>query len=487
MLPDWRSWMGRLNSRRYRRTLIACIATVGLSLALLGTVAFMRWRADRAVHGDTTVVLNQAGQQLIRAFESRRGTLTLLRETLEKAPTLALAERQALAKSSVAHTRHLLGIGLAGAEQGLEWWDRPILSSPQGRRQLTQAITQRSRLRNAWSVPSTFTITVETDRSLVVMLEPLRTAANRRRVVVGVFDLKPLLVDFFDLSLQQPFPAQLREDDTVLYRSSRWQAPKQEGRAPTVIIQRPIRFDTIRWTLEMQPGITHTAQAMSWFHALITALSLLVGVVLTLMIWLLAMRTRILQHIVSRRTAALRRTTERLRQLATHDELTGLHNRRFFLERWRLEHLRALRYQRPLACLMIDVNRFKQVNDLLGHHIGDLVLQRVAKELQRYLRQSDLIARFGGDEFIVALPETSIEQARAVAEKLRQVALHGAWDATSRLGPVRLSVGVSRSQPDTSAQQVLDDADMDMYATRRAQRFAPPPSNLPESAARHSP
>jgi diguanylate cyclase (GGDEF)-like protein len=308
------------------------------------------------------------------------------------------------------------------------------------------------------------------------MLEPLR-AANRHRAVVGVFDLKPLLADFFDLSLQQPFPAQLREEDRMLYRSSRWQLPKQEGRAPPVI-QRPIRFDAIQWTLEMQPGITQTAQTMSWLHVLLTTLSVLVGAVMTLIIWLLAMRTRILQHAISRRTAALRRTTERMRQLATTDELTGLHNRRFFLERWQLEHQRALRYQRPLACLMIDVNGFKQINDLLGHHMGDLVLIQVAAELQRHLRQSDLLARFGGDEFVVALPETSLAQARAVAQKLRQVAIRGAWSQTHQLGPVRLSVGLSQSEPDTSAEQVLQDADADMYATRRATGSPSPLAHL---------
>jgi diguanylate cyclase (GGDEF)-like protein len=473
MSIDLKNWLVRINARRYRRTLIACLATVGLSLALLGTVAFMRWRADRAVHGDTTVVLNQAGEQLLRAFQSRRGTLTLLRDTLEKAPALALAERKALANSAVSHTRHLIGIGLIDARQEVQWWQTPSPVSARGRQRLATVIGQRMKLRNAWKVPSTFTVTVDADTPLLVMVEPLRTSSTHRQALVGVFSLKPLLVDFFDLTLQQPFPVQLLEGATLLYRSANWQPTTTER--PLPIMQQPLRLGALDWTLQMQPGKTRTVQAMSAFHVLIVTLSLVVGLALTLIIWLLAMRTRILQHIVSRRTAALRRTTERLRQLATTDELTGLHNRRFFLDRWGLEHQRAVRYQRPLACLMIDVNHFKQINDRLGHHIGDLVLRQVAEELTRQLRQSDLIARFGGDEFVIALPETSMERARAVAEKLRQVAFHGAWDTVPGVGPVGLSVGVSYSRPDSSAEQVLHDADMDMYATRQAQRL---PSSL---------
>jgi diguanylate cyclase (GGDEF)-like protein len=117
---------------------------------------------------------------------------------------------------------------------------------------------------------------------------------------------------------------------------------------------------------------------------------------------------------------------------------------------------------------MIDVNGFKQVNDFLGHHAGDQVLQRVAKELTQHLRHSDILARFGGDEFIIALPETSFEQATAVAEKLRGLAIQGPWSNHQQLGPVRLSVGLSHVQANPSAQQMIQQADAALYASKHA-------------------
>jgi diguanylate cyclase (GGDEF)-like protein len=221
----------------------------------------------------------------------------------------------------------------------------------------------------------------------------------------------------------------------------------------------------------MQPGTTQTARTLSWFNALLLTFGGLIIIAISVIIWLLAMRTRLLQRAVSRRTAALRRAMERLRGLATTDELTGLSNRRAFLERWQFEYERAVRYGRPLECLVIDVDGFKSINDTAGHPMGDAVLTQVAQELQASLRQSDVLARFGGDEFIVALPETSVAQAVLVAEKLRKLHLRGPWERFPGLGPVRLSVGLSHLQPHLTAEQVIQQADADMYASRREARM----------------
>ena len=226
--------------------------------------------------------------------------------------------------------------------------------------------------------------------------------------------------------------------------------------------------DSARWTLQMQPGSSRVTQALSWFNMLLISLSLIAGIGVTVIVWLLATRAWILQRAVARRTAALRRTLKRLRQMAITDELTGLHNRRFFLDRWTWECDRAKRYQRPLACLIIDVNGFKQVNDQLGHPAGDLVLKHVAQELKTALRQADILARFGGDEFVIALPETSLEQAEAVAEKLRQVSIPVPEGVARRLSPISLSVGLSLvEQEDDSPQEILQAADQSLYASKR--------------------
>jgi len=158
---------------------------------------------------------------------------------------------------------------------------------------------------------------------------------------------------------------------------------------------------------------------------------------------------------------------ERLRQLAITDELTGLYNRRFFMERWSAEVERARRYGRSLSCLILDINGFKQVNDLLGHRMGDQVLRQVAEEMRRSLRQSDLLARFGGDEFIVALPETDLDQAQAVVSKLQGIAIPGPWIDDAQIGPIRLSVGVSQMQKEERADAVIQRADLNLYESRR--------------------
>jgi diguanylate cyclase (GGDEF)-like protein len=162
--------------------------------------------------------------------------------------------------------------------------------------------------------------------------------------------------------------------------------------------------------------------------------------------------------------------------MAITDELTGLYNRRYFLTRWDWEYERAKRYQRPLACLMIDVNGFKQVNDQLGHQTGDLVLKRVAQELKEVLRQSDILARLGGDEFVIALPETDSVQATSVAEKLRRVNVRIPEGKTRGLSSVSLSVGMSRIGDEESPQDLLAAADQSLYTyKRRAKEVLPHP------------
>jgi len=109
-----------------------------------------------------------------------------------------------------------------------------------------------------------------------------------------------------------------------------------------------------------------------------------------------------------------------LRHLAYRDSLTGLHNHRYFQEQLVHEVERAQRYGHHLSLLMLDVDRFKQVNDTYGHLMGDTLLSYVAGLISAKVRSFDVAARYGGDEFAVILPETDQEQALAVAEKLRK-------------------------------------------------------------------
>jgi diguanylate cyclase (GGDEF)-like protein len=132
-----------------------------------------------------------------------------------------------------------------------------------------------------------------------------------------------------------------------------------------------------------------------------------------------------------------------LRESASVDGLTGLANHKSFLERLSVEFNRAQRYGSELSLVMIDVDTFKQINDTFGHVAGDGVLKTIAGILKANLRQSDLAARYGGDEFALILPETGLEKAFYVGEKLRSIVERTAISpkADSELAAT-LSVGV---------------------------------------------
>jgi diguanylate cyclase (GGDEF)-like protein len=111
---------------------------------------------------------------------------------------------------------------------------------------------------------------------------------------------------------------------------------------------------------------------------------------------------------------------ERLKLVGLTDGLTGVQNRRYFEHRVPVEVSQAKRHQQPLACMFLDIDKFKRINDTHGHQTGDEVLRAVAKLIQGQLRASDTIARFGGEEFIVLLPQTPGHYALEIAERIRQ-------------------------------------------------------------------
>jgi len=145
------------------------------------------------------------------------------------------------------------------------------------------------------------------------------------------------------------------------------------------------------------------------------------------------------------------RNAERLERLTTTDTLTGMHNRRYFLERADAEWSRFQRYQRPLTMLMVDVDHFKRVNDKLGHLAGDAALAAVARELRGSVRHGDVVGRFGGEEFVVLMPDTGPGVAESVAERVRhaisllRVATTAADGHAHVLDGLTVSIGVSTS------------------------------------------
>ena len=113
------------------------------------------------------------------------------------------------------------------------------------------------------------------------------------------------------------------------------------------------------------------------------------------------------------------RENRMLRELSVTDTLTGLYNRRFFLDRLQVEMERVRRTEKPCALIMIDLDGFKQVNDTQGHQAGDELLQRVGELIKTSVRAVDLPVRYGGDEFAVILPEAGAQAALKMAERIR--------------------------------------------------------------------
>ncbi|MBV1889497.1 MAG: GGDEF domain-containing protein [Gammaproteobacteria bacterium] len=171
--------------------------------------------------------------------------------------------------------------------------------------------------------------------------------------------------------------------------------------------------------------------------------------------------------------AALENTLNqyRLRRAGLTDPLTALNNRRFFEQRLDEEFERAQRNQRPLCCLMIDVDHFKEVNDIHGHQAGDLVLQRISTVMAGQMRNTDVLARYGGEEFVVLLPETAAATAKDVAQRLRM----GVSDQVIGLGngdeiSVTVSIGLSLYDPARQQQDtpkiLLAYADQALYRAK---------------------
>lgn len=159
------------------------------------------------------------------------------------------------------------------------------------------------------------------------------------------------------------------------------------------------------------------------------------------------------------------------RRLAATDSLTGLANRRTFAASVQSESERSDRRGTPLCVLLLDVDHFKQVNDRFGHASGDAVLARIGALLADQCRSYDIVARWGGEEFVVALPDTSLAQGRDVAERIRAAVERTVVHATNGSAiALSISIGVAARFPDEPQDALLDRADRAMYAAKTGGR-----------------
>lgn len=154
---------------------------------------------------------------------------------------------------------------------------------------------------------------------------------------------------------------------------------------------------------------------------------------------------------------------EELKEHAEHDPLTGLFNRRKMITRLTEAINLCQRYQRPLTCIFLDLDDFKHVNDTYGHATGDEVLKVIATQLQNNLRRTDIFARWGGEEFIVALPETDLETAQQVAEGLRK---HIRRAKMPYHGRITASLGVTEYRSEETLEEFIGRADEALYQAK---------------------
>jgi diguanylate cyclase (GGDEF)-like protein len=159
---------------------------------------------------------------------------------------------------------------------------------------------------------------------------------------------------------------------------------------------------------------------------------------------------------------------QHLEHQALIDSLTSLFNRRAFERKMEEEFERAMRYHHALSLIILDVDDFKKINDTYGHHWGDQVLKKIAEHLRTKTRRSDYPSRYGGEEFVLILPETDVENALRVDSKVRSEIKTTTFDSKGRAFSVTVSTGLSSTcnKEYSNWQQMLEDADQALYLAK---------------------
>ncbi len=192
---------------------------------------------------------------------------------------------------------------------------------------------------------------------------------------------------------------------------------------------------------------------------------------------------------------ALEEANRQLEALATTDDLTGLHNRRCFMEALSAEFQRGRRYATPPVLAMFDVDHFKTLNDAHGHAFGDQVLKRIAEAIRHSARTTDTVARYGGDEFLLLMPNTAVSEALSVVERIRRHVAQAPLTGSGQTVQVTLSAGVAEADPAAgeAAHDLLRKADEALQTAKAAGRDCakvwgsvasqPPPEGQAEAEA----
>ena len=183
--------------------------------------------------------------------------------------------------------------------------------------------------------------------------------------------------------------------------------------------------------------------------------------------WLVEQQMRQANLELQTRLTEIEALHQELRARAIRDPLTNLFNRRYLEETLEIELARAERDGNPVSVIMMDADKFKRINDEHGHKAGDLALQALARIIQLYIRKSDIACRYGGEEFVIVMPNTGIEIARDRAEKIREDFCRVEFIGPDTRGITSLSIGIAAYPVSGQrGEEVLDAADQAMYAAK---------------------
>jgi diguanylate cyclase (GGDEF)-like protein len=238
-----------------------------------------------------------------------------------------------------------------------------------------------------------------------------------------------------------------------------------------------VSIDTLRNIVEnIYFGLYFDAQYGFLPHALVDALGmpilLIVPKLLNIASGCLVMSILLLRWLPEavRERDLLEREADVQRSLAMIDGMTGLFNRRHFLLAAEVERQRFQRHRRPLSLLMVDIDLFKSINDRFGHDVGDEVITRIAAALQRDARGTDVVARLGGEEFGLLLPDTPLEGAEILAERFRAAVSKIIVVRAAGMVSPTISIGVSEAAHGMSVLELMKEADIALYDAKQTGR-----------------
>jgi len=168
----------------------------------------------------------------------------------------------------------------------------------------------------------------------------------------------------------------------------------------------------------------------------------------------------------------LRRANERLQKMTFTDEMTGIFNYRFVKKQLDIEVQRAHRYVKPLSLCIIDVDNFKEINDKYGHPVGDTVLREIAQILTQSTRSVDFVGRYAGDEFVIIFPDTQLQDAVRLCDRIRKTVADQTMDVQGKKVHVTLSMGLADfdAKKRSTADSLIEAADLRLYQAKRSGR-----------------